>query len=127
MDQYKGEIANIENTLLTNEVELNTLKAMTKKCIELHYEVRIDLSNEIPSLRGEAIADRTQKLQSYKEEVDILLQKIVDKIGNKMETIFSDYLSEELKNPYRETMEKFLFEKHFGELKDLFLSIDRVL
>ena len=127
MSQYKGEISYIKNALLTNEVELNALKAMTKKCIELHYEVRIDLSDEIPSLRGETTADRTQKLQSYKEEIDLLLREIVDKIGNKMEKIFSNYLSEELENPYRETMEKFLFEKHFRELKNLFLSIDRVL
>ena len=103
------------------------LKTMTNKCIELHYEVGIDLSDEIPSLQKETTTSRTLELQLYRGEIDLLLHNIIEKIGNEMEKIFSNYLTEELNNPHIQTTEKFLFEKNFRELKSLFLSIDRVL
>ena len=127
IDRYEKEIMHIKNALLTREVELNVLKTMTSKCIKLRYEVGIDLADEIPSLQKETLTNRTLELQLYRGEIDLLLHNIIEKIGNEMEKIFSNYLTEELNNPHIQTTEKFLFEKDFRELKSLFLSIDRVL
>ena len=44
-----------------------------------------------------------------------------------MEKIFSQYLTEELRNPHIRTMKKTLFERQFKDLKGLFLSIDNAL
>ena len=44
-----------------------------------------------------------------------------------MEKIFSEYLTEELRDPRRRTMKKTLFERQFKDLKRLFLSIDNAL
>ena len=89
----------------------------------------MELSNyEIPSLRRETESKELEKmqLQLHKEEITLFLQKIVDKIGDEMEKIFSEYLTEELRDP-RRTMKKTLFERQFKDLKRLFLSIDNAL
>ena len=65
------------------------------------------------------------KLQSYKEETTLLLQQIVtEKIGNRFEKLFSEYIAEELKNPRIQTMKKILLTQEFRELKGLFSSIN---
>ena len=126
MNRYEEEIMYVKSALLPSDVELDVLQTMTSKCIELRYEVGIDLADEIPSLQRETIS-RTTELQLYRGEIDLLLHKIIEKIGDEMEKIFSDYLTEELNNPRIQTAKKFLFEKNFKELKNLFLSIDRIL
>ena len=125
-NRYEEEIMYVKSALLPSNVELDVLQTMTNKCIELRYEVGIDLADDIPSLQNETTS-KTTELQLYRGEIDLLLHKIVKKIGDGMEKIFSDYLTEELNNPRIQTAKKFLFEKNFKELKSLFLSIDRVL
>ena len=73
------------------------LTLVSNKCVELQFEVKMELSNyEIPSLRRETESKELEKmqLQLHKEEMTLLLQKIVDKIGDEMEKIFSEYLTE---------------------------------
>ena len=54
-----------------------------------------------------------------------LLQKIAtEEIGNRIEKLVSEYLTEELRNPHRRTMKKISFERQSRELKSLFLLID---
>ena len=79
----------------------------------------------IPPLQGEVDEQTVTKLQSYKEEMTLLLQRIVaEKIRNRFEKLFSEYLTEELKDPRTQTMRKILLERESKELKSLFLSID---
>ena len=84
---------------------------------------------ELPLLRKETNSERMKRiqLQQYKEKLTPLLQTIVDKIGEELEKIFSEYLAEELRNPYELTIKKVLFERQVRDLKGLFLSIDNVL
>ena len=86
-------------------------------------------NRELPLLREETNSEKLEKmqLQRYREKMAPLLQTIVDRIGKELERIFSEYLTEELRNPYEQTIKKVLFERQFKDLKNLFLSIDNVL
>ena len=82
----------------------------------------------LPPLRGEIDKQIVAELQSRREEMKLLLQRIAEeKIGIKFEKIFSKYLTEELENPRTQTIKKMLLERKSNELKRLFLSIDNTL
>ena len=129
MNVYSEEIAKIEEILL-NDIDLNTLTSITNKSVTLRVELNLELFNcELPLLRKETNSERMKRiqLQQYKEKLTPLLRTIVDKIGEELEKIFSEYLAEELRNPYELTIKKILFERQVRDLKGLFLSIDNVL
>ena len=129
MNIYSEEISKIKE-ILSNNIDLHELTLITNKSVELRVEIDMELSNrEIPLLREETESERLKKaqLQRHKEEMIPLLQTIVDKIGKEMERIFSEYLTEELRNPRGQTIKKVLFERQFKDLKRLFLSVDDIL
>ena len=129
MNIYSEEISKIKE-ILSNNINLHELTLITNKSVELRVEIDMELSNhEIPLLREETESERLKKaqLQRHKEEMIPLLQTIVDKIGTEMERIFSEYLTEELRNPRGRTIKKVLFERQFKDLKRLFLSVDDIL
>ena len=129
MNIYSEEISKIKE-ILSNNIDLHELTLITNKSVELRVEIDMELSNrEIPLLREETESERLKKaqLQRHKEEMIPLLQTIVDKIGKEMERIFSEYLTEERRNPSGQTIKKVLFERQFKDLKRLFLSVDDIL
>ena len=129
MNVYSEEIAKIEE-ILSNDTDLNALTRITNKSVTLRVEIDLELFNrELPLLREETNSEKLEKmqLQQYREKLTPLLQTIVDKIGEELERIFSEYLTEELRNPYERTIKKVLFEGQVRDLKSLFLSIDNVL
>ena len=86
MNTYSERISEIKETL-TNNTDLHKLTIVTSKCVELQFEIKLELSNhEIPSLREETESQKLEKMQSqlHKEEITLLLRKIVDKIGDGM-------------------------------------------
>ena len=117
---------NIFKESLTQNVDMHNLTTMTNKGVGLYVEIETELFTQtIPPLQGEIDARTVAKLQSYKEEMTLLLRRIVEKkIGNRFEKLFSEYLTEELRNPRTQTVKKILFERESKELKSLFLLID---
>ena len=129
MNVYSEEISKIEETL-SNNIDLPTLTRIANKSVELRVEIDMEVSNcELPLLREETNSEKLKRtqIQQCKEKMTPLLQTIVDKIGNELERIFSEYLTEELRHPYEQTIKKVLFERQFKDLKNLFLSIDNIL
>ena len=75
MNTY-GERTSVIKETLTSNIDLHELAIVTNKCIELQFEIKLELSNhEIPSLRGETESQRLEKmqLQLQKEEITLLL------------------------------------------------------
>ena len=73
MDTYEERIACIKESL-TRNVDLRELTMMTNKGVELHFEIEMELSNQtIPPLRGEIDPRTVEKLQTYREEMTLLL------------------------------------------------------
>ena len=81
------------------------------------------LNQEVPPLRGDIDSETLNRLRSYKEEMILLIQRIVTKkIGNKLERSMSEYMTEELRNSRIRTIKKILLEQEPRELKELFSS-----
>ena len=109
MNVYSEEIAKIEEILL-NDIDLNTLTSITNKSVTIRVEINLELFNcELPLLRKETNSEKLKRmqLQQYKEKLTPLLQTIVDKIGEELEKTFSEYLTEELRIPYEQTIKKY--------------------
>ena len=125
MNNYDERITHIKESLV-QELDMYELTVVTNKGVGLYVEIETDsFTQTIPPLRGEIDEQAVAKLQSYKEEMTLLLQRIVtEKIGNGFEKLFSEYMAEELKNPRIQTIKKILLAREFEELKGLFLSIN---
>ena len=75
MNTYSEKISEMKETL-ANNINLYDLTRVTKKCIELQFEIKMELSNyEIPSLKRETESRESEKmqLQLHKEEITLLL------------------------------------------------------
>ena len=128
MNNYNERIVSLKEDL-TRELNIHELTVVINKELGLYIEVETDLfTQSLPSLRGSINEQAIMELQSCKEKMTSLLQKIVEReIGDRLEKLFSEYLTEELKNPRTQTMRKILYERESKELKALFVSIDNVL
>ena len=128
MNNYNERIVSLQEDL-TRELDIHELTVVINKGLGLYIEVETDLfTQSLPSLHGNINEQAIMELQSCKEKMTSLLQKIVEKeIGDRLEKLFSKYLTEELKNPRTQTMRKILYERESKELKALFVSIDNVL
>ena len=128
MNNYNERIASIKEDL-TRELNMRELTIVVNKGLGLHIEVETELfTQSLPSLRGDIDEQTVTKLRLCKEEIASLLKKIAEKeIGDRLEKVFSGYLTEELKNPRIRTIKKILYERETQELKALFSSIDSVL
>ena len=128
MNNYNERIVHFREGL-TLELNMHELTVKINEGLGLYVEIKTDLFTQtLPPLRGGIDEQTVAELQSYKKEMTFLLHKIAEeKIGNKFEKLFSEYLTEELKNPRNHTMKKELLERESKELKRLFLSIDNTL
>ena len=128
MNNYNERITSIKEDL-TRELNMRELTIVVNKGLGLHIEVETELfTQSLPSLRGDIDEQTVTELRLCKEEIASLLKKIAEKeIGDRLEKLFSGYLTEELKNPRVRTIKKILYERETQELKALFLSIDSVL
>ena len=128
MNNYNERIVSLKEDL-TREPNIHELTVVINKGLGLYIEVETDLfTQSLPSLRGNINEQAVMELQSCKEKMTSLLQRIVEKeIGDRLEKLFSGYLTKELKNPRTQTVRKILYERESKELKALFVSIDNVL
>ena len=128
MNNYNERIASVKEDL-TRELNMRELTIVVNKGLGLHIEVETELfTQSLPSLRGDIDEQTVTELRLCKEEIASLLKKIAEKeIGDRLEKVFSGYLTEELKNPRIRTIKKILYERETQELKALFSSIDSVL
>ena len=63
MNTYSEKISEMKETL-ANNINLYDLTRVTNKCIELQFEIKMELSNyEIPSLRRETESRESEKMQ----------------------------------------------------------------
>ena len=128
MNNYNERIVSLKEDL-TRELNIHELTIIINKGLGLYIEVETDLfTQSLPSLRENINEQAIMELQSCKEKMTSLLQRIVEQeIEDRLEKLFSEYLMEELKNPRTQTMRKILYERESKELKALFVSIDNVL
>ena len=128
MNDYDERIIQVKESL-AQELNMNELTIITNKGVGLYIEIKTELFTQtLPLLRGEIDKQMVAELQSRREEMGLLLQKIAEeKIGEKFEKIFSEYLAEELENPCTQTLKKMLLKRKSDELKRLFMSIDNAL
>ena len=128
MNNYNERIVSLKEGL-TRELNIHELTIIINKGLGLYIEVETDLfTQSLPSLRENINEQTIMELQSCKEKMTSLLQRIVEQeIGDRLEKLFSEYLTEELKNPRTQTMRKILYERESKKLKALFVSIDNVL
>ena len=65
MNTYDERIAHIKE-ILARSIDLHQLTIITNKCVELHFEIEMELSNQaIPPLRGELDPRILENLQLY--------------------------------------------------------------
>ena len=107
MNDYDERIAQTRESL-TQEPNMYELTTMINKGVGLYIKIKTELFTQtLPPLRGEIDKQIVAELQSRKEEMKLLLQRIAEeKIGKKFEKLFSEYLAEELENPHTQTIKK---------------------
>ena len=99
LKEYDKKIFQITNTL-SYDIDLYEIIININECIDLYTTIGMELCNHsIPFLYEDLRPCEIEELQSRKQKVTTLLQKIAESIKNEIDKLFSKIFKEELKNP----------------------------